>query len=287
MEAFLGVVGTFTILISLIMFVVKAIRKKPLKKTGISLGVGVVLFAIAMGMGGSKPQPVTAPAEQTKPSSDDKAKGDQAAKDKAAADAKLKADAEGKQKADAEAKQKADEEKAKQEAETKAKADAEAKAKAEADAKATTLGYGLDELQKRFNAAATEFQSDFKVNSLQETEGEFQNTYQYQFTNRLGLLGTINKDNHLIKEVTILGQGDGTLKSGMDLMASMGIVIAATNPEISKDDRGNILKELGLLDKSTDINDIDKSTVRNNVRYHIMSIPSVGIMFIASNPNLK
>lgn len=67
----------------------------------------------------------------------------------------------------------------------------------------------------------------------------------------------------------------------------MGIIIAATNPEISKEERGNVLKELGLFDENVDISNLDKSAIRNGLKYRIQGSSEIGIMFSVGDVNDK
>lgn len=146
-----------------------------------------------------------------------------------------------------------------------------------------SLGYSAEEFRKRFNKASDEFKINLKITSIKVEPGQVQDTFQYQFTKSLGMVGTINKKDRQLRNVMIIGQGDGTSNSGFDIILSMGAVIAATNPDLNQSARGEVLKELGLMDENVDLHNLNKSTIRNNVKYNITSSDQIGIMFAASN----
>ncbi|MDY6120419.1 MAG: hypothetical protein SPI03_03645 [Campylobacter sputorum] len=85
--------------------------------------------------------------------------------------------------------------------------------------------------------------------------------------------------------ITYLGRGDGTAQSGIDMVSTIvATVMAIENPKMPADQRGQTIKDLGLLDSGGDITKIDKTTIRNGVKYHIMFVKDIGLMMTVS-PN--
>lgn len=150
-----------------------------------------------------------------------------------------------------------------------------------------SLEFTPNEFKDRFNKAANEFQSDLYINSLEVQKGSVQDTFTYKFTNYLSSVGAVNKQDGSLRSVTILGGSDGTPESGMNTISSMGILIAAVNPELSADQRGTILKEIGLLKENVDILNLNGDTVRNGKKYFINSSEQIGIMFGVQDANDK
>lgn len=148
-----------------------------------------------------------------------------------------------------------------------------------------SIGLKPDEFKDRFNQAATEFDSDLRITDLNVDEGSVQDTFQYMLTSHLGLIGSINKQDGSIRSVTILGQGDGTAQSGLNIITSMGILIAAVNPEISPNKRGDILRELKIVGDNVDILNLDSETVCNGKKYFVNSSKEIGIMFGVQDAN--
>jgi hypothetical protein len=201
-------------------------------------------------------------------------KAEEEASAKAAAEAKAKAKAE----ADA---------KAKAEADAKAKAEEEAHRKAEAEKIPGTIGMNPEEFKTAFNKASDTVKSSLKIKNIKVDDGQVQNTFQVMLTDKIAITGTVNKKDGSVRDVLLLGQGDGTAKSGTDIIVMIGTIIMATNSELSADDRGNVLRDLGLFDKNLDLNKLDKTTIRNGIKYHITGSDKIGLMFSAGDANEK
>ncbi|NMM52052.1 hypothetical protein [Paenibacillus aquistagni] len=150
-----------------------------------------------------------------------------------------------------------------------------------------TIGLTPEEFKSSFNSSSEEFDSDLRIKNISVQDGELQDTFQYMFTANLGIVGTVNKSGGKIRDVMLIGNGDGSAKSGADIVIAMGIIIAATNPELSTEDRGEVLKELGLFDENVDVYNLDKNTVRNGIKYRIQGSEVIGIMFSAGDVNDK
>ncbi len=140
-----------------------------------------------------------------------------------------------------------------------------------------------DHFKNAFNAYTSSNNLDFTIDELEVKEGEVQNTFQYMFTDHLGLIGTINKSDGSVKGVTMIGSGDGTAKSGGNIMLCMLSIIATVDPSIKPENRVDVLKALGLLgDKDVDIMNMSTKTDRNGIHYFISSSRAMGMMFGAS-----
>ncbi|GIM45921.1 hypothetical protein DNHGIG_14700 [Collibacillus ludicampi] len=156
--------------------------------------------------------------------------------------------------------------------------------KNDAEKTAYSIGMNPEQFKVSFNQQAQAFGASFRINSLEIDEGPVQNSFKYMLNDHLGLVGSINKKDGSIRDVMLLGQGDGTLKSGLDILGGMGALIAATNPSLPPEERGQILKDLGIT-KGADLSNVDKSTVRNGLKYTLSSSKDIGIMFGVSNAN--
>ncbi|MBY0088411.1 hypothetical protein [Brevibacillus brevis] len=196
-------------------------------------------------------------------------------------DTTTKTELEAKQKAEEEAEAEA---KAKAEEEAKKKAEEEAKAKKESEELTHNIGMNPEQFKTAFNNASKSLKSDLKVGKISIEDGAVQNTFKNNFTKNLGLVGVVNKKDGSVRSVTFIGGGDGTAKSGTDIIISMGLAIMATNPELSVDDRGNVLRELGLMDGG-DVLNLKKDTVRNGIKYSLNTSAELGILFTVSNAN--
>lgn len=136
----------------------------------------------------------------------------------------------------------------------------------------------------RFNYFMRELKNNsLNVGRISISKGEVNDAFTYIFNKNVGIVGQINKSDNSIRSIMLTLQGDGTLTSGADIMTSIMSVIHATNPELTPDQRGNILRELRLLDKDIDINNIQSSTISNNIRYSLQGSEIIGLLFVAES----
>ncbi|MBH5319318.1 hypothetical protein I6N90_16080 [Paenibacillus sp. GSMTC-2017] len=223
---------------------------------------------------------------------DAKAKKEAEAKAKVATEEKAKAEASAKEEADAKAKEEADA-KAKEEAEKKAiadkkKAEEEAIAKQAAEEAAKGKGKIFEsaaEFKTAFNRAAVEFQSELKIDDIVVSDGEAQDAFNVMLNDYIALIGSVNKDDKTVRDLTMIGQGDGTTASGADIIFTMGMLMTAADPTITADERGNLLAKLGLMGEDVDLSTLDEEVEFNEIRYSIMYLDTMGMMFSVSDAN--
>lgn len=139
------------------------------------------------------------------------------------------------------------------------------------------------EFTNTFNQYCASHELDFRINSLKIKEGEAYDVFTYSLTDDLALSGSIIKSTGGVKEVTMLGSGDGTYTSGGNIILCMIAIIATVDPTIPAESRGKILRKLKMFgDKSVDITHMSQETIMNGIKYSIYSNPKIGFWFIAS-----
>ncbi|OAB34165.1 hypothetical protein [Paenibacillus glacialis] len=136
----------------------------------------------------------------------------------------------------------------------------------------TTSGFnGItpEDFKQIYNELATTYNlNDQIINNFSLTIGDNLDSFKYSFSDNLHIIGTTNKDG-TIKEVSTLGDGDLTNETGENILASVGLIIMATNYGYSSDDIQDTLKDLGLFESSTDMNNFRQATVRNGIKYKL------------------
>ena len=178
--------------------------------------------------------------------------------------------------------------KAKQEADAKVAAEAKEKADAKAKEIPGTIGLKPDEFKNKWNSdAASLNMSDFKISKINVENGQVQDTFRFQFNDSHGLMGTVNKTDGSIRDVMIIaaGQGLSNPKTASNVILSWGLLIQATNPDLSASERGNILRDVGAMGDNMNLTEANKSTVRGNIKYHLQSSKTLGIWFGAGDVN--
>jgi hypothetical protein len=131
--------------------------------------------------------------------------------------------------------------------------------------------------------ASTHDLDDLQIDELEVKEGEVQNSFQYMFTAHLGIIGSVNKTDGSVKDITLLGTGDGTIKSGSNIILGIVAIIATVDPGLTPDDRMAILKKLKIMgDDDADITNLSTKTSRNGIKYFVSSSKAMGLWFGAS-----
>jgi hypothetical protein len=124
---------------------------------------------------------------------------------------------------------------------------------------------------------------DLQIDDIEVKHGEVQNTFQYMFTEHLGVIGTVNKSDGSVKEITLIGTGDGTIKSGSNIILGIVAVIATVDPSLTPDGRMGILKKLKIMgDDDADLSDLSTKTRHNGIKYFVSSSKAMGLWFGAS-----
>lgn len=154
--------------------------------------------------------------------------------------------------------------------------------KPKVDIKAPRIINSLDDVKLRFNEFASSNNIKFRINQLTIEEGEKMNTFTYDFNDNISWLGTINKSDNSVNEITMISRGDGTSLSGMQMVVMMLGVIATADPSIKPTDRGDILRRLGLLDNDKLSDKMSKNTIQNGIKYWVNISPEMGVWFGAS-----
>lgn len=91
--------------------------------------------------------------------------------------------------------------------------------------------------------------------------------FSYKFTDNLELAAQVQ--NNFVKEVTIISEPK-TTDDSFQALNSFGLVIATLSPELNQDKRGEILRELHMLDKSIS-DDLNESTESGRITYGVKS----------------
>jgi hypothetical protein len=144
----------------------------------------------------------------------------------------------------------------------------------------TPLFDSVRTFQTAFNKSASLNKFGFQLPNLKVQEGEVNNVFQCKFTDNLILMGTVDKTNKGVKEITMMGQSDGTLESSTNLILCMAVIIASADSSLLPEQRGDILRELGFLGAdNADIMNLSAKTEKNGLEYFINSSPLIGIIF--------
>lgn len=141
----------------------------------------------------------------------------------------------------------------------------------------------IEEIYDNFDRGAEEFELSFRANRDAEVEdGAIYDTQNIVTdSDYVSMFATITKDGGIVN-LTMIGVGDGTAGSGLEILGAMGSTIAAVQPELTPEERGEILTELGILGGDGFPEDMT-NTIRDNIKYSFSFSDLVGAMFIVES----
>lgn len=141
----------------------------------------------------------------------------------------------------------------------------------------------IEEIYDNFDRGAEEFELSFRANRDAEVEdGAIYDTQNIVTdSDYVSMFATITKDGGIVN-LTMIGVGDGTAGSGLEILGAIGSTIAAVQPELTPEERGEILTDLGILGGDGFPEDMT-NTIRDNIKYSFSFSDLVGAMFIVES----
>lgn len=154
----------------------------------------------------------------------------------------------------------------------------------EADDKASEseLSVTYSEFEENFNSFGKSFTPSIQLYTKklnQKNKGDKYSTRQTIVTDNIILTST-EADSGRMAGVIMLGRGDGSDQSAMSILMTMGAIMSGVDKAITSEQRGEILKSLGVAGGNLK-NDKPASTVMNGIKYSVMLMPDVGLLFSA------
>ena len=137
------------------------------------------------------------------------------------------------------------------------------------DVPQVTLGITPEDFQESFNTAIATLGTNTTISSIEWYEDDL--SAQGHISNYLTVTFFTNPDNKEIESLIFIGSGDGTLESGLDVMAGMFAAIVSADPSIPLSDTGEMVMTL------TDEEHINGGElVKNNIRCSVIQNETVG-----------
>ncbi|MED4172360.1 hypothetical protein P4631_07845 [Halalkalibacterium halodurans] len=141
------------------------------------------------------------------------------------------------------------------------------------------IRFTVEEFENRFNDVSKAFGSPFHIDDIKIKIGKVQDVGMIKLNDHMAINLTIRKDG-TVRDFVMIAQGDGSQKSGYDILLIIATLIAVTNPMLSEDGRANVLRGLGLNKRLP----TDKVIhIEGDIRYTLSSSVGIGIMFTASD----
>lgn len=142
-----------------------------------------------------------------------------------------------------------------------------------------SLGFSPVEFAQKFNqqskTMAPQFQFAVPAPDILES-----GTFGYIFNNGYEMLGIIDKESNKVIELRLTGLPFTPEQAG-NLMMLYAITMATVNPELQPEQRGQILKQLGLdVSKNTDFTTLNGKTKVGNYSYTAKFDKDKGFIFV-------
>lgn len=130
----------------------------------------------------------------------------------------------------------------------------------------------VKEFASNYNATAKSYDSEQRANIEEQKDG----LAMLVMSTSNGALVSTNAEGK-ISSILYIGTGDGTVKSGANIITGIILTIAAIKPEWESSKRGDVMRELGLL--GNDGNLPKKSqAVMDDVQFTFSFSQEIGVM---------
>ncbi|MGI4816361.1 MAG: hypothetical protein ACRYGG_23915 [Janthinobacterium lividum] len=144
---------------------------------------------------------------------------------------------------------------------------------------APNLGFAPDAFQTRFNQVLKRAGMPFRAR-LRKEVGAVNDVVRASLNDHLILLGTVDKTNGQIKAMTLLANGDGTVKSGANMLIVAIAMFAAVTPNGSAKTMGP--EVLALIKDYDEDSEESSSRIYNGVKFSHSRGKELGTFFSAA-----
>lgn len=141
------------------------------------------------------------------------------------------------------------------------------------DAEEKSLQLPVDTFLKRLNGQLASAQTGFKAGKPEISEGAVNDVMKVKVGPHNVVVATLKKGTRQIKELMIVGSGDGTPKSGMTMLMAISAVFAATTPDLQVKD---VLPNLPAILQGED-------QQHGGVSFSALKTPTMGAVFTAQS----
>lgn len=130
----------------------------------------------------------------------------------------------------------------------------------------------VKEFASNYNATAKSYDSEQRANIEEQKEG----LAMLVMSASNGALVSTNAEGK-ISSILYIGTGDGTVKSGANIITGIIFTIAAIKPEWEPSKRGDVMRELGLLGNDGNLPK-SSQTVMDGVQFTFSFSQEIGVM---------
>lgn len=108
------------------------------------------------------------------------------------------------------------------------------------------MNMGFDEFFARFNSAAQSISDSYTIrNNFRTVVAGDKNEFQYAFTDQIAIVGEVDPLTNRVRSASIITKSTGANAKRQATIA-FTVLIAATSPQLSPEDRAGLIHELGI-----------------------------------------
>ena len=130
----------------------------------------------------------------------------------------------------------------------------------------------VKEFASNYNATAKSYDSEQRANIEEQKDG----LAMLVMSTSNGALVSTNAEGK-ISSILYIGTGDGTVKSGANIITGIILTIAAIKPEWEPSKRGDVMRKLGLLGNDGNLPK-SSQTVMDGVQFTFSFSHEIGVM---------
>lgn len=138
------------------------------------------------------------------------------------------------------------------------------------------IGYQPEQFRVAFNALSEEADLAFHINPIEVKEG-INDTFTLQFSKNQALIGQVSKGNGYIESIISMSSGDGSVKSGSDILLLNILLIRAINPNVTPDQAGKVV--LNLFELANKNHGESYSESIDDIKYSVSFSEQLGVWF--------
>ncbi|WP_337051076.1 hypothetical protein [Priestia megaterium] len=141
----------------------------------------------------------------------------------------------------------------------------------------SSLGLTVEEFTEKWNKLSIGYGSNLELKDIQIIEN---NILNIKINKNIGFIGNIDPDSNYLSNINMIGSGDGTPKSGANIISSIAIMLSVFTDDEEVDVRNKALHDLGLIDlENTDLN---TSIILKGLKFSLRMSKEIGISFSVS-----
>lgn len=154
---------------------------------------------------------------------------------------------------------------------------------AAAEVNQPSLNITPENFRVKFNKVSEHIDTSFHINRVDVKEGQVFDTANVRLSDHNALVISVTKDG-MMNSVTSISTGDGTLKSGANMLFLANIIVRSISPQLEDKQAAQIAMELMKLSSSDEAGDAHTKLI-DGVEYSASFSKQLGFWFGAGLPD--